>query len=359
MCLSHRSQLSDLARRAWRRLPTAVRSSYWVLRTRAVAAAVRGALSAPVVVPLSQPHPRTLDSIDELDDALKRLDRLAELSDDALRQGFTEFRMRQDPSRLPSDPWSPEYRRAVLDQYEELHGSPYSSDNEITVFDVDEFAKAPFPYSTKSCGTVGHHLIAMGHLIRTLDLPPDSRVLEMGSGWGNVALALAQMGHRVTALDVERRFVDLLRTRAESARVDIDVLHGDFADVRTLDGQFDAVVFFECFHHSSDHLSLLSSLDALVAPGGRMYFAREPIHEDLPVPWGLRLDGESLWAIRRNGWFELGFNRAYFEETLARLGWTVSLVPSTDAPESRVFVAARTSAGGEGTANGDARSSTC
>jgi hypothetical protein len=39
------------------------------------------------------------------------------------------------------------------------------------------------------------------------------------------------------------------------------------------------------------------------------------------MPWGLRLDGCSLWAIRKNGWMELGFRDDYFRDALARTGW--------------------------------------
>jgi hypothetical protein len=54
-----------------------------------------------------------------------------------------------------------------------------------------------------------------------------------------------------------------------------------------------------------------------------VFFASEPIDDSFDVPWGLRLDGESLWAIRRNGWLELGFQESYFLRTLQHLGWLV------------------------------------
>jgi hypothetical protein len=33
------------------------------------------------------------------------------------------------------------------------------------------------------------------------------------------------------------------------------------------------------------------------------------------------MDGESLWAIRKNGWLELGFNKTYFHEALRQCGF--------------------------------------
>jgi hypothetical protein len=38
----------------------------------------------------------------------------------------------------------------------------------------------------------------------------------------------------------------------------------------------------------------------------------------LPYPWGLRLNGESLRAIGKWGWLELGFSESYFYELLHR-----------------------------------------
>jgi hypothetical protein len=62
-------------------------------------------------------------------------------------------------------------------------------------------------------------------------------------------------------------------------------------------------------------------LHNVLRPGGKVFFAAEPIDDSFPVPWGLRLDGESLWAIRRNGWLELGYQESYFVRTLHHLGW--------------------------------------
>jgi SAM-dependent methyltransferase len=85
--------------------------------------------------------------------------------------------------------------------------------------------------------------------------------------------------------------------------------------------RFDAAVFFESFHHCSDHIRLLRRLHDVIADDGLVAFAAEPI-TDFPFPWGLRLDGMSAWSTRRFGWLELGFDTSYFLRTLLRLGWS-------------------------------------
>jgi SAM-dependent methyltransferase len=279
-------------------------------------------------------------TLEELDRAIARLDAAAAISDDELRRGFATFRM-EFPLELPADPDSAEYRAVQMRFYEWLHGKPYATANEVSAFDVAAHVRRPFPYSTGSPDTVGHQLIAIGHLIRTLGLREGQSVLEFGPGWGNTTLALARMGCRVTAVDVERNFIDLIAGRARAKDLEIELLHGDFGLAATIDRRFDAVLFFECFHHCADHQSLVASLDRVVAPGGKVLFAAEPILDEFPLPWGLRMDGESLWAIRRQGWLELGFQETYFRGLLARHGWRVDKVVCAETPWGVIFVARR------------------
>ena len=327
------SKLESAARRIWRILPKrVVNAPVAVHIKREALTRFRGGDAPPVE--------RVVHTLTELDEMLEMLERASAISDDELRRGFKAFRMELD-FRPPDDPYSDQYRDSVLQLYEWLHGKPYSIENEDSVFDVARAVDIPFPYTTRSASTVGDHLIAVGHVIRTLDLPPGSRVLEFGPGWGNTTVALAQMGLDVTAIDISPRFVDLIKARAARVNAHIETLVGDFAMIHEIEGKYDAVLFFECFHHCPNHLDLLSGLDRVVAPGGRVLFAAEPIYKWFPVPWGLRLDGESLWAIRRNGWFELGFRRSYFLQALDRYGWNADRADCSATPWGEILVATR------------------
>jgi SAM-dependent methyltransferase len=62
------------------------------------------------------------------------------------------------------------------------------------------------------------------------DGSPADPILEIGAGSGRVALDLAGAGHRVTALDLDRRLLDALSTRAAGAEVEVVC-----ADARTFD----------------------------------------------------------------------------------------------------------------------------
>lgn len=261
---------------------------------------------------------RILTSIGELDLMLAACD--AAKTDDELRAIMSGFRMEFQPDS-GSDPFSDEYARQQMALYHGIAGRQYVLTSEATPFDLEHATRTPFPYSTGSSQTTGDHFVVMGEFLRHMQLPRGARVLEFGPGWGNLTLALAALGCHVTCVDIESRFCELIRRRAERLDLTLDVVNDDFSWAARVTEPFDVVIFFECFHHSANHLALLRDLHTAVKPGGRVYLGAEPILSDFPIPWGLRLDGQSLWSIRKFGWMELGFQDDYFRSALAATGW--------------------------------------
>jgi ubiquinone/menaquinone biosynthesis C-methylase UbiE len=283
---------------------------------------------------------RVVETTAQIDAMLQECERAAAISDDALRAVFLTFQM-VPPANIPEDPFSVEYRAFQMALYETIAGKAYRLANEASLFDVDAAVSRPFPYTTASSTTVGEHYMAIGFLVRVMSLPPGSRILEFGPGWGNLTIALAKMGHQVTVVDVEPRYCELIRRRAEREGLSIEAINGDFFWPGLQERRFDAVVFFECFHHCDDHARLLSNLRSAIVPKGKLFFGAEPILPDFHVKWGLRLDGQSLWAIRKNGWLELGFHEEYFRSLLERTGWYGFQTQSDDIKWMTVWTAVR------------------
>jgi ubiquinone/menaquinone biosynthesis C-methylase UbiE len=256
---------------------------------------------------------------------LKSFDEGYKISHDEAYKRFAQSQL-APPDDLPSDPFSPEYRDQYLKLYKKISTrDSYSVQNERSQFDVDSLTYRPFPYFTKSLRLAAIHYTLMGKLFEILDLKANSKILECGFGWGNTTLALAMLGHNVTALDIEERYCEVVRRRAEILRVDnIELVNSDFLWVEMTEKKFDAVIFFESFHHCWEFERLLKALHRVMLPGGKIYFAAEPINTEFTTPWGVRLDGESLWVARNAGWMELGFHSDFFEELLARTGWVGS-----------------------------------
>jgi SAM-dependent methyltransferase len=82
-----------------------------------------------------------------------------------------------------------------------------------------------------------------------------ARVLEIGCGEGRLARALAELGHRVTAID----------PRAPEGALFQAVSLGELAEP----GPFDAVVASRSLHHIDDLTAAVAKVDRLLRPGGR------------------------------------------------------------------------------------------
>jgi methyl halide transferase len=84
--------------------------------------------------------------------------------------------------------------------------------------------------------------------IETLSLPPGSRALVPGCGFGHEAIFLAGLGYAVTAVDFASGAVNGLRGRVDETGLAIDVVQADLFDLpRTLDGTFDLLLEHTCF----------------------------------------------------------------------------------------------------------------
>ncbi len=89
---------------------------------------------------------------------------------------------------------------------------------------------------------LGQNFVADGNTVRRIvrlaGVEPGTRVVEIGAGLGSLTLALAEAGARVTAVEVDRRVVPVLRGVVEGegvAVVEADALTVDFAGLLGVD----------------------------------------------------------------------------------------------------------------------------
>lgn len=75
-------------------------------------------------------------------------------------------------------------------------------------------------------------------------LNPNSRVLDLACGGGRHALALAQMGHQVTGIEIGQYPFELAKVRAQKAALDIDFIKEDILNLE-YDNVFD-LAFLIC-----------------------------------------------------------------------------------------------------------------
>lgn len=237
-----------------------------------------------------------------------------------------------------ADPFSEVYRACVTRIYEHMRGQAYDVGEEANTnaYMVTE----PSPYSSRHPHLIGNHLGAIVTVVRDIGKLPPARVLDMGFGAGDTSLMLARCGFTVDAVDVNPRFVEILRHWIERVHVQdrVNVLQMEYDALERLDGPYDAVLFFESFHHALNHADLISVLNAKLKPGGVIIFAGEPIYDHFPLPWGLRHnEGLATYCIRKFGWMELGFQTSYFLELLERNGLCAVRRTYTDYPVANHF----------------------
>lgn len=281
-----------------------------------------------------------INNLEDLDLEFKRVDEKFAISHDEGIQALNEFCYVVDGG-FPQDPYSQEYFDAQMKLYLRISGRDnYTVDNEHVDFDYEGLKNNPYPYYTKSPVAVGDQLMAQGFLIKTMNLKPNARIVEFGPGWGNTTLHFAQMGYEVTAVDSESSFIDLIKYRTDMLSKKVDLVNKDMLDFNS-STKYDAAVFFECFHHCSNHLKLIENLHDLINDDGLIAFAAEPIADApyFPFPWGVRLEGMSVWSIRKFGWLELGFDTSYFMRTLLLFGWTPRRYRSDACPIADVIIA--------------------
>jgi cyclopropane-fatty-acyl-phospholipid synthase len=98
-----------------------------------------------------------------------------------------------------------------------------------------------------------------------------TRVLEIGTGWGTLAIRAAQRGARVTTITLSHEQTRLARERVEAAGLS-GLVEVRVQDYREVDGEYDAVVSVEMIEAVGEAYwpTYFAALDRLLAPGGRV-----------------------------------------------------------------------------------------
>ena len=97
-----------------------------------------------------------------------------------------------------------------------------------------------------------------------------TRLLEIGSGWGSLAVRAAQRGARVTTITLSHEQMRLARERVAAAGLS-GVVEVRVQDYREVAGRYDAIVSVEMIEAVGEAYwpAYFAALDRLLAPGGR------------------------------------------------------------------------------------------
>ena len=101
------------------------------------------------------------------------------------------------------------------------------------------------------------------------ELRPRGRVLEVAPGPGYFAIEMAKLGHKVTAIDISRTFVEIGRNNAAKAGVEVAFREGDAAHLPFEEGSFDFVMCRAAFKNFADPVGAMEEMYRVLTKGGR------------------------------------------------------------------------------------------
>lgn len=146
-------------------------------------------------------------------------------------------------------------------------------------------------------------------LIGWLELPIGSTLLDVGCGMGRHAVALDEMGYRVSGVDLSEALLDQARNHDVHER--IQWLQGDMRKLPYGEGAFDATFnLFTSFGYfnDEDNRQVLRELRRVLRTGGTFvidYLDADEVARTL-VPLSKRLDEQTGWKITEQRRIESG-----------------------------------------------------
>jgi cyclopropane-fatty-acyl-phospholipid synthase len=131
---------------------------------------------------------------------------------------------------------------------------------------------------------------------------PGTRLLEIGSGWGAVAVRAGQRGASVRSVTLSIEQQELARRRVADAGL-TDRVAIDLCDYRDVEGEYDAVISIEMieavgWRYWSDYFR---TIDRVLAPGGRVAI------QAITMPHGRMLATRDTWTWMTKYIFPGGF----------------------------------------------------
>ena len=157
----------------------------------------------------------------------------------------------------------------------------YDLSNDLFALFLDETMTYSSALFAEADGTLsvppGGHLLAeaqrrkIDRLLDRAGVGPGCRVLEVGTGWGELAIQAARRGARVRTITISREQQALAARRVAEAGL-ADQVSVELRDYRDVDGEFDAICSVEMLEAVGERYwdAYFAALDAHLAPGGRI-----------------------------------------------------------------------------------------
>ncbi len=148
----------------------------------------------------------------------------------------------------------------------------YDLSNDLFALFLDRsmtYSSALFDQLDESLERAQHRKI--DHLLDLARVGPGSRVLEIGTGWGELAIRAARRGASVTTLTLSQEQADLARKRLAEQGLG-EAVEVKIEDYRRSSGRYDAVVSVEMIEAVGEKWwpTYFRTLEERLVPGGRI-----------------------------------------------------------------------------------------
>jgi len=159
-------------------------------------------------------------------------------------------------------------------------GRHYDLSNELFALFLDEtmtYSSAQFTTQADGTPLAADHLLADGQrrkidaLLDRAGAGPGARLLEIGTGWGELAIRAARRGAQVVTVTISREQQAYAARRIAEAGL-ADRIRVELRDYRDVEGTFDAICSCEMLEAVGERYwdEYFTVLDRLLAPGGRI-----------------------------------------------------------------------------------------
>jgi demethylmenaquinone methyltransferase/2-methoxy-6-polyprenyl-1,4-benzoquinol methylase len=150
-------------------------------------------------------------------------------------------------------------------------------------------------------------------LVRAIDPRPDQRILDVATGTGMVAFALAERGAEVVGLDQSQEMLGRAQAKLAAApqlRGRVKFVQGEAERLPFAEAEFDALSFTYLLRYVDDPRATLTELSRVVRPGGRIGMLEfgVPSAPALRALWRFhtRRVLPALGRVVSPAWFEVG-----------------------------------------------------